>query len=693
MARRRCYSSLQSGTSSTSVVILSRLARNPRRSFTFSFPVMSGYSEARYQGAPNLAPIPFGQVPFFNVTSAPFNAKVDGVTDDSAALAGAIAAAGVKGGIVWIPGGTMIANPPASIPSNVTIRGSGMNATIVQATDINSGFKSVDMSYIVIQDLTFIGASNNGASNTVPGISIKASTVDVLGIIVERVRVRQTKSTQGAINIVGNGDDLTLATHFCINPRVRDCVADTYYDQDPTNLGVGSYGIFTGYGCTDQVVENNYVDGSNGKHGIGNIGDVSRVVIAKNTVLNCGLNAPSVFYGYGIFVYANTVGPSPSVVVTENKIRQTNRAGIYIQGITGAVVANNVLNLCDQHSPGLGGTATGALSINENSNDTRQGAVSITGNTITDPGSIAINLNLLSALTTLSPSTVVGNSLKNTTPATALFGIVIAGSGWVVANNALLGFTSSIFLNNGSDDVVGNGVIDANIVDMTGTAGSSGITTTNSTKTIGTLVITNNCFIASTVNALNVRLVSNITCSNNVFRANTGAIITVIAHQGSVCGNVTDGGSVGLTVQCVAADANARISVTGNVMGRATTVYGFTPNTGKILVGHGNDFGAIDGITTNNNNSPSVVLTTTNVQWWNTTLTANRTATLSGTRAYNGAKIRVLRNAAVPGAFTLAVVDGVSTATLFTFAVSTNGWADFEFDGTNWQFIGSGPVT
>lgn len=68
-----------------------------------------------------------------------------------------------------------------------------------------------------------------------------------------------------------------------------------------------------------------------------------------------------------------------------------------------------------------------------------------------------------------------------------------------------------------------------------------------------------------------------------------------------------------------------------------------------------------------------------------TTLTANRTVTLSTTGVYTGAKFRVVREAGANGAFDLDV-GGLKTLS------GASEWADVEYSGQNWILTGSGSL-
>lgn len=79
-------------------------------------------------------------------------------------------------------------------------------------------------------------------------------------------------------------------------------------------------------------------------------------------------------------------------------------------------------------------------------------------------------------------------------------------------------------------------------------------------------------------------------------------------------------------------------------------------------------------------------------QYTRTTLTANRTWTLSGTSGtfQNGDYFEIVSNPAAAGAFTLVVVDGATSSTLVTIPVSTKAWLRVEHNGTSWLLTAYG---
>ncbi len=75
-------------------------------------------------------------------------------------------------------------------------------------------------------------------------------------------------------------------------------------------------------------------------------------------------------------------------------------------------------------------------------------------------------------------------------------------------------------------------------------------------------------------------------------------------------------------------------------------------------------------------------------QRWATTLTSDRTATLSTTGAYTGARFRIVRTEAATGLFSLYV-----SAASATIAILLKGqWCDVEYTGTAWIVTGKGDV-
>ena len=69
---------------------------------------------------------------------------------------------------------------------------------------------------------------------------------------------------------------------------------------------------------------------------------------------------------------------------------------------------------------------------------------------------------------------------------------------------------------------------------------------------------------------------------------------------------------------------------------------------------------------------------------YNTTLTGNRTVALTTSSITEGARVRVVRNSATPGSFTLAVVS------LKTIPSGTNAFVDLLYTNNAWKYVGYG---
>ena len=137
----------------------------------------------------------------------------------------------------------------------------------------------------------------------------------------------------------------------------------------------------------------------------------------------------------------------------------------------------------------------------------------------------------------------------------------------------------------------------------------------------------------------------------------------------------------------------------GNVFGMVGAQAGITGWTHKSLRYSGNttynsnivpeslpSFGSYSAASVSNDNGDAdktLTIGDATTQRWLTTLTANRTVTLSTAVQRNGARFRILRGAASTGAFTLTVA-GKSLA--------TGQWCDVEDLGGAWVVTASGSL-
>lgn len=95
------------------------------------------------------------------------------------------------------------------------------------------------------------------------------------------------------------------------------------------------------------------------------------------------------------------------------------------------------------------------------------------------------------------------------------------------------------------------------------------------------------------------------------------------------------------------------------------------------------------GITDNGDTSPTFTVGSSNTeQRFTSALTADRTATLATSGAWQGAKFRVVRTEAATGNFSLIVAVGSTTL----IRLAPGQWADFEYTGSTWVAVGFGDL-
>ena len=236
-----------------------------------------------------------------SVKSSPYNAKGDGVTDDTEAINACIAAVAGTGGTVVVPAGTYMVNPNANswygigMQSNMTLYLSA--GAVIQAITNNSPYYAI---------IGFANCSN--CTLTGPGI------------------VSGDRATHGgSVDEQGHGVYVNVGTHDVTISQVtsRDCYGDGFYiysDYNPSHITI-----------TGVTADNNRRQGISI---IGCLGGMTGSVANGCTITN------------STFQNTNGTGPECGLDVEPN--------GSEI--VDGVLIQNNIF----QHNYGGGITVTGA---------------------------------------------------------------------------------------------------------------------------------------------------------------------------------------------------------------------------------------------------------------------------------------------------------------------------------------------
>lgn len=376
-----------------------------------------------------------------NVKDPSFGAKLDGVTDDSAAFAAAYASLGDGGGLVWIPPGTakldftgadVVTNPIVTVTiekDNVFIEGAGdatvLNMTGITAAQLNAGSNDPSASGVDAATVfNFSGVEGGGVANlritgTGGGTAITVGKARAKGVGVfnsQRIQIRNVtgKDIPGnLINLRGNSGAEATSTSYC---SVEHCAADSCSENGINFMGgtyrcslIGSQSHNNQYhgfesGTANLVCMGNSCKG-NAKYGVAHVGDGG--LIADN-VLESNTNG-------GVNLSWNSASFPGNAIVRGNAIKNT-----------GAVAAGVTVT----------GRASGAPS-----------GFKIDGNDI-ETAYYGVIINTGSHTVGIFDFTIVGNTIKNT--GTTNFPILISprSGRFLVSGNYCEGGSTGLRVNN-----------------------------------------------------------------------------------------------------------------------------------------------------------------------------------------------------------------------------------------------------
>lgn len=349
-------------------------------------------------------------LPHISVSLKDYGAKGDGTTDDTAAIASALAS-GHKNICVPVSTSYYKITDVLTVPDGVTLFGGG---EIHQATLGKNAFT-------VGNSVTFDGLTISCPSRVA---NISDSTVDNA---VYAFQKKYVKVVNCKIN-----------NWLCMGVQLRDCFYCTVSDNtikgakwdltnpasDTVTCDISVYSLTAGGG---HIVTGNHCL-SNNSHGIGfsASGYDTDSVIANNVCIGMESGAePSVGTGVGGATYLNrrhgiivSYGAGPSsgrVTVTGNVCRHTLVSGIYIaasiDGQKGIVVSGNVCSN-NGYATASDSTLAGGISINGGTK-----GLTVTGNVIEDFRGIAstgaIFVNVSADSSTVISNNTINNSRSN----------------------------------------------------------------------------------------------------------------------------------------------------------------------------------------------------------------------------------------------------------------------------------------
>jgi hypothetical protein len=417
-----------------------------------------------------------------NVKAAPYNAKCDGSTDDTAAVNAALAA----NSLVYIPPGTCIVSS-LSVPSGVTVFGAG-SATIIKqkvASQFNHVFNCATRNGITIRDLTIDGNGNAQPSGEhMHGINLQdAQDCKVLNVTVhdcngDCIYIASTTNSILTQRILVEGCTVyNLGRQgICVaeygarkikivnnDGRVGTYVTTSTSHGNPIHLEIDTQpSVYVG----DVTIQGNQIS----EAGITVGGNFSNLSIIGNTVRGSSVPTTGLF-GLIALISPFEVTISGNVLVGDGV---TALSGIYIQdaGASGAasvyniVVTGNSIDKTGSHGIQFIGTAPGVPSL---------GRVIVSSNTVTS--SVGNGIFFATPFPNIE---VLDNIIDGTT--SAGLGIQIQGcQNFLVGNNRIREFAGSygIYLCTNSGVGAGPGQVFSNTITHSTPAGKAGVRVEN----------------------------------------------------------------------------------------------------------------------------------------------------------------------------------------------------------------------
>lgn len=266
------------------------------------------------KGAPRYTPgssLSGGMTNFIDVTKAPYNAKGDGVTNDTVAINSAITALPASGGTVFIPSGTyMIAvgNPYTDAPNDGSIR---LKSNVTICMDTNTTLKVITNS---LQNYALFNVKGN-----------------ITNVVIEGGMLVGDRTTHTGDTSETSQQGMGIWLEGCSNIRILNVSTKDFWGD----------GIYTKYHNTYGNCKNIYISGyysyNNRRQGI-SLCAVDRCVVTNSTIDNTnGITAAS----SGIDIEPELSGTVTNVSIT-NCTFTNNRNGMSVQGATWGTISDCV---------------------------------------------------------------------------------------------------------------------------------------------------------------------------------------------------------------------------------------------------------------------------------------------------------------------------------------------------------------
>jgi hypothetical protein len=268
-----------------------------------------------------------------DVTSAPYNAKGDGVTDDSAAIQAAINAAGATGGIVYFPPGTYLLGTALSLTVSIKpieFIGVGWSYDNGQATRIKVS--------TAINAFTISNGSNGHSWESIDFYGSDMGLKAIDGTYGNKLRIKNC-----LIEHFATGADLEQGLCVVKDCYIRNCStvglilhSDSWvHENEIASCGIGIHVVSGGNRIHDNLIN------SNSSYGIYVDGTATGSTIAINDIHNNYLGEN----GTWNILVDGTAGGGQDINIIGNYIQQVTNViggGIKLKSIREAIVTNNV---------------------------------------------------------------------------------------------------------------------------------------------------------------------------------------------------------------------------------------------------------------------------------------------------------------------------------------------------------------